>query len=344
MEPRLLCFIVLAFIVLSVCEARRDYRHGSRGRFDKGGYGDHKDMYKDRGSGYSRGGYEYSSSQLVQYPRCHKSKTLLEVLVLDVRTGMPVANAEVINVEVINNERFETDISGIAKLYAVGCQATLIIAKNLNRKHHQVNLKDCKTSRKKEIVVLDTILHDIQQMHQTTTDNVLDEVLHFSADIQQMLQTMTDQVLAASTDIQNKLVSLENKMSSQNEDIQNELYILKEQISTQSTDIQNEFNILEVKMTTQNAGLSESLQTLKELMIGTKAGVDSGLQMNSLMLEASGDIQNKLGVLEGKLSSQSTEMQGKTLETLEKSTTALNTILAIPGITEFITAAITAVG
>jgi len=110
----------------------------------------------------------HKSSQLVQYPRCHKSKTLLEVIVLDT-SGSLVENAEIIKADdktffkkANPTERFETDNSGIAKFYAVGCEATLIISKDLYRKHHQVNLKDCKTLRKREIVVLDPTNHEIQ--------------------------------------------------------------------------------------------------------------------------------------------------------------------------------------
>merc|ERR1740131_196862 len=180
MDSRLLSFIVLAFIVC-VSEARRgDYGYGSRSKYGNRSYRDRKDSGYSRGSRYSQG-YGSSSSKAVQYPRCHKGKTLLDVLVLD-KSGMPVANADVIKADdrsffkKNSTEKFQTDNSGKAKFYALGCQTTLIISKNLTRIHHEVNLKNCKTSRKKEIVVLDNTLLDIRDLFESEIDMVLDAI------------------------------------------------------------------------------------------------------------------------------------------------------------------------
>merc|ERR1719234_1478817 len=95
MDPRLLCFIVLAFIVVSVCDARRrDYSYGRGSKYGNRGYGERRGSSYNRGSGYSRG-YGYSSSSYGSpYPRCRHSKTKINLVVLE-GDGTPVPHTKI---------------------------------------------------------------------------------------------------------------------------------------------------------------------------------------------------------------------------------------------------------
>merc|ERR1719187_2479720 len=135
MDSRLLCFILLAFIVLSVCEARR------------GGYG----------HGYSRGSGYSSSSYGSPYPRCRHSKTKIKLVVLE-GDGTPVPHAKIDYVDATAMHIDWTDNRGISSLYVSGCEAALIVySKKGDPTYHEVDLNDWKTGTKKVIVVLKNV-------------------------------------------------------------------------------------------------------------------------------------------------------------------------------------------
>merc|ERR1719228_2446127 len=159
MDSRLLCFIVLAFIVVSVCDARRgDYR-GSK--YGNRGYGERRGSSYNRGSGYSRGsGYGYSSSSYGSpYPRCRHSKTKINLVVLE-GDGTPVPHTKIDYVDASTmkmNEKWTNNI-GVSRLYVSGCEATLIVySKKGDPTYQEVDLKDCKSCTKKVTVVLKNI-------------------------------------------------------------------------------------------------------------------------------------------------------------------------------------------
>merc|ERR1740131_465919 len=148
MDSRLLCFIVLAFIVVSVCDARRgDYSYGRGRKYGNRGYGER------RGSSYNRGsGYGYSSSSYGSpYPRCRHSKTKINLVVLEA-DGTPVPHTKIDYVDASTmkmNEKWTNNI-GVSRLYVSGCEATLIVySKKGDPTYHEVDLKDAKTGTKK---------------------------------------------------------------------------------------------------------------------------------------------------------------------------------------------------
>merc|ERR1719315_548173 len=168
MEPRLLCFIVLAFIVLSVCEAR-GYGYGSQSRYGKRGYKDRKS------SGYR--GYGYSSSSYGSpYPRCRHSKTKINLVVLE-GDGTPVPHTKIDYVDASTmkmNEKWTNNI-GVSRLYVSGCEATLIVySKKGDPTYREVDLKDAKTGTKKVTVVLKNIGNFLVYINPTEYNDALD--------------------------------------------------------------------------------------------------------------------------------------------------------------------------
>merc|ERR1719228_383812 len=168
MDSRLLCFIVLAFIVVSVCDARRrDYSYGRGRKYGNRGYGERRGSSYNRGSGYSRdsgysrgSGYGYSSSSYGSpYPRCRHSKTKINLVVLE-GDGTPVPHTKIDYVDASTmkmNEKWTNNI-GVSRLYVSGCEATLIVySKKGDPTYHEVDLKDAKTGTKKVTVVLKNI-------------------------------------------------------------------------------------------------------------------------------------------------------------------------------------------
>merc|ERR1719347_2448826 len=154
MDPRLLCFIVLAFIAVSVCDARRgDYSYRRGSKYGNRGYGERRGSSYNRGSGYSRGsGYGYSSSSYGSpYPRCRHSKTKINLVVLE-GDGTPVPHTKIDYVDASTmkmNEKWTNNI-GVSRLYVSGCEATLIVySKKGDPTYHEVDLKDCKSGTKK---------------------------------------------------------------------------------------------------------------------------------------------------------------------------------------------------
>jgi len=148
--------------------------------------------------------HQHRSKRMVRYPRCHKGKTLLEVLVVD-GSGAPVSNADITIIDDksffkkdISSGNFQTDNSGIAKFFVVGCEAKLIISKNSNQismktrnmeetneqtnsqTNHQVNLSNNPTARKREIVVLDGARDAEMRMNQREIISLVKEVLAMS--------------------------------------------------------------------------------------------------------------------------------------------------------------------
>jgi len=151
---RLLCFIVLAFIVLCICDARgrgnyrrrEDYGYSSSRR--KGGYG--------YSSGRKRG-HGYSSSRYVSpYPRCRQSRTKIQLVVLEENgTPVPYSKIDYVDATTMNiNHRWTNNI-GVLRFVVSGCEATLIVySKKGDPTFHEVDLNDCKTGVQKETVVL----------------------------------------------------------------------------------------------------------------------------------------------------------------------------------------------
>jgi len=151
---RLLCFIVLAFIVLCICDARgrgnyrrrEDYGYSSSRR--KGGY-----AYS---SGRKRG-HGYSSSRYVSpYPRCRQSRTKIQLVVLEENgTPVPYSKIDYVDATTMNiNHRWTNNI-GVLRFVVSGCEATLIVySKKGDPTFHEVDLNDCKTGVQKETVVL----------------------------------------------------------------------------------------------------------------------------------------------------------------------------------------------
>merc|ERR1719411_422305 len=168
MDSRLLCFIVLAFIVVSVCDARRrDYSYGRGRKYGNRGYGERRGSSYNRGSGYNRdsgysrgSGYGYSSSSYGSpYPRCRHSKTKINLVVLE-GDGTPVPHTKIDYVDASTmkmNEKWTNNI-GVSRLYVSGCEATLIVySKKGDPTYQEVDLKDCKSGTKKVTVVLKNI-------------------------------------------------------------------------------------------------------------------------------------------------------------------------------------------
>merc|ERR1712168_89583 len=151
---RLLCFIVLAFIVLCICDARgrgnyrrrEDYGYSSPRR--KGGYG--------YSSGRKRG-HGYSSSRYVSpYPRCRQSRTKIQLVVLEENgTPVPYSKIDYVDATTMNiNHRWTNNI-GVLRFVVSGCEATLIVySKKGDPTFHEVDLNDCRTGVQKETVVL----------------------------------------------------------------------------------------------------------------------------------------------------------------------------------------------
>merc|ERR1719226_90405 len=175
MELRLLCFIVLAFIVLSVCEARdysygRGSKYGNRGYGERKGYGYRRGSEYNRGTGYSRG---YSSSSYGSpYPRCRHSKTKINLVVLE-GDGTPVPHTKIDYVDASTmkmNEKWTNNI-GVSRLYVSGCEATLIVySKKGDPTYQEVDLKDCKSGTKKVTVVLKNIGNFLVYINPTESD------------------------------------------------------------------------------------------------------------------------------------------------------------------------------
>jgi hypothetical protein len=151
---RLLCFIVLAFIVLCICDVR------GRGNYRRNeGYG-YSSSRRKGGYGYSSGrkrGHGYSSSRYVSpYPRCRQSRTKIQLVVLEENgTPVPYSKIDYVDATTMNiNQRWTNNI-GVLRFVVSGCEATLIVySKKGDPTFHEVDLNDCKTGVQKETVVL----------------------------------------------------------------------------------------------------------------------------------------------------------------------------------------------
>merc|ERR1719447_1436795 len=150
---RLLCFIVLAFIVLCICDAR------GRGNYRREDYG-YSSSRRKGGYGYSSGrkrGHGYSSSRYVSpYPRCRQSRTKIQLVVLEENgTPVPYSKIDYVDATTMNiNHRWTNNI-GVLRFVVSGCEATLIVySKKGDPTFHEVDLNDCKTGVQKETVVL----------------------------------------------------------------------------------------------------------------------------------------------------------------------------------------------
>jgi len=173
-DIRFLCFIVLAFMLLSVCDSR-GYRRRNRYR-RKGSYGYSLDR---------KGDYGYSPSRSVSpYPRCRHSRTKIQVAVLD-GNGTPVPYTKINYVDSKDyidssglNQRWTDDL-GVSRFVASGCDVSLIVySKRGDPTYHQVDLTKSKTGLKKETVVLKNIANYLIYLVPTETDD--DGVLRWS--------------------------------------------------------------------------------------------------------------------------------------------------------------------
>jgi len=140
-------FWSLTILIFCVCDAREYGRRNIYRR--KGIYG-----Y----SPYMQGeGYGYSSLRSVSpYPRCRRSKTKIELTVLnDDGTPVPYSKIDYVDAATMSTNNRWTNERGVLRFVVNGCKAKLVVySKNGDPTYHEVDLTDSKTGVQKETVVL----------------------------------------------------------------------------------------------------------------------------------------------------------------------------------------------